>query len=143
MVFQPGDDAKEALAAIRVFANDGKSSVGRVQNEGGQDGHGLAGLDSDHRGWHDVTRLVKVQVQSVKQRQRSRSYRQKHKNTQFLILNNIDWVPHDTNSLLFVYPDSWFGVQEGDTFQLQQGVVDRVGEEVPHPLGHHHRDHHR
>lgn len=49
-MFQPGDDAKEALTAVRVFANDGKSSVGRVQNEGGQDGHGLAGLDSDHRG---------------------------------------------------------------------------------------------
>lgn len=83
MVFQPGDDAKEALAAVCVFANDGKSSVSRVQNEGGQDGHGLAGLDGDHRGRHDVTRLVKVQVQSVKNRQRSRSYRQKHKNTQF------------------------------------------------------------
>lgn len=77
MVFQPGDDAKEALAAVCVFANDGKSSVSRVQNEGGQDGHGLTGLDGDHRGRHDVTRLVKVQVQPVKQRQRSRSYRQK------------------------------------------------------------------
>lgn len=77
MVFQPGDDAKEALAAIRVFADDGESSMSRIQNEGGQDGHGLAGLDGDYRGRHDVTRLVKVQVQPVKQRHRSRSYRQK------------------------------------------------------------------
>lgn len=50
MVFQPGDDAKEALTAIRVFADDGESSMSRIQNEGGQDGHGLAGLDGDHRG---------------------------------------------------------------------------------------------
>lgn len=78
MVFQPGDDAKEALAAVRVFANNGESPVSRVQNEGGKDGHGLAGLDGDHRGRHDVTCLVKVQVQSVKNRHRSRSYRQKN-----------------------------------------------------------------
>lgn len=82
-MFQPGDDAKEALAAVLVFANDGESSVSRVQNEGGQDGHRFAGLDGDHWGRHDVTRLVQVQVQSVKKRHRSRSYRQKHKNTQF------------------------------------------------------------
>lgn len=61
-MFQPGDDAKEALTAVLVFANDGESSVSRVQNEGGQDGHGLASLDGDHWGRHDVTRLVQVQV---------------------------------------------------------------------------------
>lgn len=82
-MFQPGNYAEEALAVVPVFANDGESSMSRVQNEGGQDGYGLTGLDGDHRRRHDVTRLVQVQVQSVKHRHRSRSYRQKHKNTQF------------------------------------------------------------
>ena len=33
------------------------------------------------------------------------------------------------------------GVQEGDALELQQGVVQGVSGEIPHPLGHHDSHH--
>ena len=54
------------------------------------------------------------------------------------ISSNINLLSHVNYShFLALMPDDGLGVQEGDTLEFEEGVVDGVSNEVPHPLGHH------
>ena len=51
------------------------------------------------------------------------------------------WI--SANLLLSSMHDNWLWVQEWYTLHLQQGMVDRVGEEVPYPFSCHDGNHYR
>ena len=57
------------------------------------------------------------------------------------VLPHVCGVHHSQFMVVVVH--HWFGVEERNAFELQQRVVNRVGKEVPDPLGNHNGGHDR
>ena len=102
------------------------------------------------RRWHDIFSLIKFQVHAIKKLFTSLHFTSLHLTSlHFTSLqtstNYICFCFNSVNLLLVSWMGKyhWFGIQKRDTFQLQQGMIQRMSGKVSNPFWHHDGNHYR